>query len=247
MPGVHVVPPGEFGEACLSAFAALLEGVPAPVVGLATGNSPIPLYEALHRAVAAGHLSASAMRPFAIDEYVCRREHPCANRAFFARSWEAIPGAAPVAQFDPGVPDLDGEAQRFARALEQAGGLDLALLGIGLNGHLAFNEPGSEVASGPRLVALAPETRASAAACFGEEPPTQGLTLGLRELLGARAVLLLARGAAKAEVVARALTGPITGACPASFLQRHHRLVVVLDTAAAQRLNRPPTEMDDCG
>ncbi len=107
------------------------------------------------------------------------------------------------------------------------------MLGIGPNGHLAFNEPGSARDSTARVVTLHPESRASAAACWGDETPTLGLTLGLVELLAAPSVLLLADGAAKAGIVARALRGPISPDCPASFLQEHPNVTVILDEAAA--------------
>ena len=237
MPGLRVVPAAAFGAGALEAFLAAIEGKTAPRAGLATGNTPVALYRAAQAAVASGSVSLGHVRPFAIDEYVCAPDHFCANRAFFARYWQSIPGAAPVAQFDPAAPDLDAEAVRFAACLRADAHLDLAVLGIGLNGHVAFNEPGSTASSSARLVQLTEETRRSAAACFGPAPPAQGLTLGLHELLGARVVLLLANGRAKASIVARALQGPVGKDCPASFIQDHPRAVVVLDESAAADLH----------
>lgn len=234
---IRVVTADEFGAACLR---ALIEGVSAqaaPVIGLPTGNTPIPLFTSLRAAVGAGALDISSWRPFAIDEYGGQRNHPCSNRSFFERYWDVIPGAAPVEKFDPEAANLSGETRRMARALEKAGGLTLSLLGIGMNGHLAFNEPGSTPFSRVRKVALHQVSRASASACWRDEAPTWGLTLGLQELLAAPSVVLMANGAAKADIVARAIQGPESDDCPASFVRRAARTIAVLDEAAAGGLS----------
>ena len=231
---IVVVPPAEFAAASLRALLEVVGGVADPVIGLPTGNTPIPLYHELHAAVRAGSLDISAWRPFAIDEYGGPRNHPCSNRAFFERYWDTIPGAPPVQQFDPEAANLTAECQRMTVALAEAGGLDVAILGIGMNGHLAFNEPGSARESVARSVELHDASRLSARACWGAETPTWGLTLGLDELLGARTVLVLANGAAKAEIVARALNKPPSPECPASLTRTHPNATWVLDTAAAQ-------------
>lgn len=237
---VTVVSPEAFGVAACRELLILAGGFAAPLLGLATGRTPIPLYETLDDRVRLGEISLTSFRPpFAIDEYVvAERDDPCANRAFFARHWDHIPGVSPVIQFDPGASDLDAEAASFAARLAAAGGLDVVVLGIGMNGHLAFNEPRTLRDYTAMLTELTPQTRASAAACFGDAVPTHGLTLGLAEILASRRALLLANGAAKADIVARALEGPVTADCPASFLQEHPHCSVVLDTAAAARLRR---------
>jgi glucosamine-6-phosphate deaminase len=232
---VRFVPGSEFGAASLGAFLEALAGFPEPVVGLATGNTPLPLYAGLRVAVEAGRASVAQVRPFAIDEYDGPGGHPCSNRTFFARWWETIPGARPVEQFVTGR-EPTGEVTRFAARLEEARGLDVAVLGIGMNGHLAFNEPGTGRDAPAAHVALTKATRASARVCWGVTTPTHGYTLGLRELLGARLVLLLASGGTKAAIVARALEGPVGPACPASFVREHPGAVVVLDEAAASGL-----------
>lgn len=235
---VVVTRPELFGLEACRLFLMLAGAFRAPVVGLPTGRTPVPLYETLRQRSRLGEISlARFAAPFAIDEYGVRDPlHPCANRAFFARHWDAIPNVQPVRQFDPGTTDTEGEARRFAGELEAAGGLDLAVLGIGMNGHLAFNEPGSGREAKTRVAELAAESRAAATDCFGDETPTWGLTLGLKELLGAKRVLLLANGAAKAAIVARALEGEVGPACPASFLREHGDVTVLLDSGAAAML-----------
>lgn len=230
---VEVVPAGAFGEAAAAAFLELCARRGAqPLVGLATGNTPTAMYQAL-----AGR-GLPGVRAFAVDEYVGPREHACSNRAYFRSYWEPLPGAGVVEQFDPGAADLDQECERVAAAVPAGGGLDLVVLGIGLNGHLAFNEPGSARDCPARVVELHRESRTAAARCWGAAAPRQGMTLGLRELLGAKAVLLLANGEAKAAIVARALQGEVGPECPASWLQEHPDLTVVLDEAAAGRYLR---------
>jgi glucosamine-6-phosphate deaminase len=233
-PRVDVVPAARFARAALDELVALAARHAHPVVGLPTGKTPVGLYRELARLATEGEAGVRGWRPFAIDEYVGPRNHPCSNRAFFSRHWNAIPGAAAVEQFDAEAADLEAGAVAFAGRLAKAGGLDIAVLGIGLNGHVAFNEPGSARDSTARVVTLHPETRASAAACWGGETPTRGLTLGLGELLAAPSVLLLAEGVAKAAIIARALLGPVSPDCPASFLQDHPDVTVILDEAAAK-------------
>lgn len=239
-PRLTVTTAETFGAAACRELLNLASEFEGPVLGLATGNTSIPLYESLAQRALSGEITLARFRPpFAIDEYaVGNPNHPCANRAFFGRYWDHISGSKLVQQFDPTAADLSAEADSFAERLAGAGGLDLAILGVGINGHLAFNEPGTPRDRQAMFTELTAQTRASAAACFGETVPTHGLTLGLAEILAARRVLLLANGALKAEVVARALEGPVSADCPASFLQEHPHCSVVLDAAAAERLVR---------
>ncbi|HEX6030369.1 MAG TPA: glucosamine-6-phosphate deaminase [Tepidiformaceae bacterium] len=234
---IRLVPAASFGTASADCLLECLRGVPVPILGLPTGNSPLPMYEELRRRVSSGDADLSDVRPFAIDEYVGPRSHPCSNHAFFARYWNAIAGTRPVQEFDPGSARLDEEAARFAEGLAAAGGLDLVVLGIGMNGHLAFNEPGSPRDSVARLVELEPSTQESARACWGDDVPSRGLTLGLRDLLAARRVLLLATGPSKRQIVRRAMQGAVGPECPASFLREHPCVTAVLDEAASAGLS----------
>ena len=123
--------------------------------------------------------------------------------------------------------------------MDAAGGLDIAVLGIGVNGHLAFNEPGASRDGRAAAVPLTPATIERSRPCWADEAPRWGLTLGLGELLAARRVLLLANGAHKASILAQALCGPVSADCPASWLQEHPHAVVIADAAAARA--DPPT------
>ena len=228
---VRVVPAERFGEASLDAFFEAVRGFERPCVGLATGDTPYPLYRELRARVEVCRTSAIAWRPVAIDAYDAPQESPCSNRSFFARWWDAIPGAPPVAQF---VPDGDVEAElaRFGELLAGYGRLDVAVLGIGSNGHLAFNEPGSAPDDGLRHVALTLRP-AIAPAPAGGAARNPRLHARAARAARARRALLLASGAAKRAIVARALSGPVGADVPARYLRGHAALTVVLDEAAA--------------
>ena len=228
---IRIVKAGEFGDASCRALLECMAGYASPVVGLATGKTPTALYETLREAVVEGRASVAEVRPFAIDEYGGPRDHPCANRAFFARYWDVIPGAAPVEQFNPEARG-SGELRRFRGALAAAGGLDVVVLGIGLNGHLAFNEPLTSPFVAAHVAVLAQQTLDAALPCWGKDVPQWGMTIWLAEILGSGRALLLANGTAKAAIVARALRGDVDAECPASFLRGHGALTVVLDEAA---------------
>ena len=227
-----IVPAEEFGRGSLAALRELLAGVETPVIALPTGNTPVSLYEEM---VGQQYTFAPGVRLFALDEYFYPRAHSGTNAAFFDR--HLPPGQFPPiarAPFDAENPGA--EIGRVCQDLRQAGGLDLVVLGIGVNGHLGFNEPGSTLESPCRVVELAAETQSQVAGHW-QPTPTRGVTLGMDELLAARSVLLLANGMGKAAILAAALNGPETPGVPASFLQRHPGVVVVCDTAAAAALS----------
>ena len=214
----------------------------APVLGLATGSSPLGVYRALAGAVAAGTLSLAGARAFALDEYVgLPPDHPQGYRAVIEREFTSAVDVDPaaVAVLDGGAGDPVAECARFENAVAGAGGVDLQLLGIGTDGHLGFNEPGSSLASRTRLKTLTAATRADNARFFDGDPgavPRHVLTQGLGTIRQARHLVLLATGAAKAAAVAAAVEGPVTASCPASVLQLHPHVTVVVDDDAAGAL-----------
>ena len=216
-------------------------GRPEPVLGRATRASPLGLYAELAAAVAAGRLDLTAARGFALDEYVgLPPGHPQSYREVLLREVCAPLGLRPDRLH---VPDGSGgdEAALVAAAaayeilLAKAGGVDVQILGIGANGHLGFNEPGSALSSRTRVKRLSDRTRADNARFFEgpDEVPTHCVTQGLGTVLEAGRLVLVASGGAKAEAVAAALEGPLSASCPASVLQWHADAVVVLDEAAA--------------
>ena len=224
--------------------AALLAARPAAVLALPVGATPRPMYAELRAKHRSGALSFARATVFSLDEYVgiTRDDSRSFHHTLRDQLYDHVDLAAARTHAPDGTAaDLDAAAASYEQAIVEAGGLDLALLGIGGNGHIAFNEPGSPFASRSRVVALAPDTRAGAAAGFGsaEAVPTHALTIGIATILAARRCVLLAHGAGKAAIVARALEGPIGADVPASALRLHADTTVILDAAAASRLTQP--------
>lgn len=215
-----------------------------PVLGLATGSTPLPAYRELVRRHAAGSgPSYDRVRCFNLDEYIgLPPDHPESYRATIARELTDALGIAPdrVHGPDPTPDGLPTAGERYEASLVAAGGVDVQVLGIGTDGHLAFNEPGSSLASLTRLKTLTEETRRDNARFFGslDEVPRHVLTQGLGTILRARHLLLLATGAAKADALAAAVEGPLTASCPASVLQLHPHVTVLADADAAGGLTR---------
>ena len=224
--------------------AALASGRSEPVIGLATGSSPLGLYAVLSRAVAAGQVSFERARGFALDEYVgLPPGHPQSYREVLLRE-VCGPLGLPADRLH--VPDGSGDSEEalaagaaaYERRIAEAGGVDVQILGIGANGHLGFNEPGSALTSRTRVKRLSERTRADNARFFDslDAVPTHCVTQGLGTVLDARRLVLVASGAGKAAAVAAAVEGPLSASCPASVLQWHTDAVVVLDEAAAAGL-----------
>jgi glucosamine-6-phosphate deaminase len=207
------------------------------VFGLATGSTPLTVWSEL----AARGLDLSGVSGFALDEYVgLPAGHPGSYRAVVDREIVGLLGLDPSRVRVPG--DDDGplaEAGRvYEDAIAAAGGIDLQILGIGRTGHVGFNEPGSSLASRTRIKALTTETRQDNARFFDSiaEVPTHCITQGLGTILEARTLVLLAFGEAKSAAVAAAVEGPVSSSSPGSIIQLHPRAVVIIDRAAASRL-----------
>lgn len=216
------------------------------VLGLATGSTPLPVYEALR-------LHAALLRDvrgFALDEYVgLPAGHPESYRAVIEREVITPLGLDASRVRIPGddVPKIDDRADesslaaagdRYEADLAAAGGVDLQLLGIGATGHIGFNEPGSSFASRTRVKTLTEQTRLDNARFFAsiDEVPLHCITQGLGTILDARHLVLLAFGDAKAEALAAAVEGPVTSSLPGSAIQLHGHVTVIVDEAAAARL-----------
>jgi glucosamine-6-phosphate deaminase len=215
---------------------------PAIVLGLPAGRTMIPVYMALVGICRTREIDTSQVATFQVDEYVGLADEPGSFKEFLQRHLLLPLGInATRAHFLNGRAEPEGECARYEETIARAGGLDLQLLGIGRNGHIGFNEPGSAPELRTHLVALHPETRRANMPSFGNDltrVPQQALSMGLATLLGARSIALIATGIDKADAVARAVDGPITSDVPASFLQRHPDVDVYLDRDAASRTLR---------
>jgi glucosamine-6-phosphate deaminase len=217
-----------------------LSADPALVLGVATGSSLRTTYRALAGARRDGR-DFSRVRCVALDEYAGLRESdPRSYHAFVLREI-AGPLGIPAENLlvpDGNSPDPARAGAAFENALRDMGGVSVQLLGIGRNGHLGFNEPGSSFGSRTRQVRLSETTRADNARFFPRpgDVPTHALTQGLATILEASTVVLVASGPHKAAAVAAAVEGPVTEACPASLLQRHPRTTLIVDPDAAGSL-----------
>lgn len=229
---------GSANSAAADLFAGWLALPGVRNVMLAAGNTPLELYRLIgERRLALGHLNI-----FALDEYVgVPREEPrnCAN---LIRRTAVEPWGVPAAQYFS-VSSLEAEALSSVQAHEQrvieAGGLDVLILGLGQNGHLGFNEPGSAEDSTARVLDLAPVSIEANRKWFsGDYAPARGVTVGMKTILSARRVLIMAYGAHKTAAVRAMVEGSRTSACPASLLQGHPEVTLVLDESAAAGLRQ---------
>jgi glucosamine-6-phosphate deaminase len=216
---------------------------PKTVLGLATGSSPIAVYEELVRLHSVGDLDFSEVASFNLDEYVgLAPDHPQSYRHFMQST---LFDHVNIRTENCHVPDgraLDYElyCDTYESKIREYGGIDIQLLGIGTDGHIAFNEPGSSLGSRTRLKTLTSETIRDNARFFGSEDavPRLAVTMGVGTILESRCCLLIAYGDNKADAIARAVEGPVTAQITASALQLHRDVIVVLDEHAAQGLQR---------
>ncbi|MBI1172305.1 glucosamine-6-phosphate deaminase [bacterium] len=222
-------------------IVARLQRLPTSVLGLATGGTMEAVYARLIAAHREGAVSFARARSFNLDEYVgLAPDHPCSYWRYMREHLfdrvDFPPGATLLPRGD--APDPEAEAQRYEAAIVAAGDIGLQLLGLGTNGHIGFNEPTSSLSSLTRIKTLTRSTRAANARFFDrpEDVPRLAITMGIGTILRAQEVILLACGPAKAEAAAALIEGPLAAACPASALQLHRKVTVVLDQAAASRL-----------
>ena len=244
---MEVVPLGsadEIAAVAADVFEAIVARKPAAVLGLATGSTPLPTYRELIRRHEAGvGPSYAAVTCFNLDEYVgLAAGHEQSYRATIARELTDGLGIGPdrVNGPDPSPDGLPTAGERYEAQIAAAGGVDVQLLGIGADGHLAFNEPGSSLASRTRIKTLTAQTRKDNARFFDspDHVPIHVLTQGLGTILQARHLLLIATDEGKADAVAAAVEGPVSASCPASALQLHPPATLLVDPAAAGRLVR---------
>lgn len=208
------------------------------VLGVATGSSPLPLYSELARRQTP---AVSKLQVFALDEYVgLPVAHSQSYHSVINRDVTVPLGIDPQKVHVPNgqATNIVDACLDFEAAIGEAGGIDLQILGIGSGGHIGFNEPTSSLTSRTRIKTLTSETRHANARFFGsfEEVPTHCITQGLGTIMEARQTILLAQGVNKASAVAQMIEGPMTSMCPASILQMHPDVTVILDTAAAANL-----------
>ena len=220
--------------------ARLVRAKPSAVLGLPTGSTPRPLYAELAGLHRKEGLSFAHVRTFNLDEYVgIPPDHPGSFRHYMEEALFRHLDLAPANIHLPDgmAADVPAACAAYEAAIAAAGGLDLVLLGLGEDGHIAFNEPTSSFGSRTRIKTLSARTRAANQEAFGNDPvPQHVITMGIATILSARKCVLLASGARKAAAVARMVEGPLTAMLPASALQLHAHATVIVDDAAATGL-----------
>ncbi|QDF07814.1 glucosamine-6-phosphate deaminase [Myxococcus xanthus] len=232
----------EAAAACAQRIAQAVTARPSLVLGLPTGRTPLNVYRELVELFTRGGLDWAQVRTFNLDEFLgVSADDAGSFRAYMERHLFQHVNLSPAhIQFLNGaVEDAEAECARYEARLAEAGGLDLVLLGLGSNGHLAFNEPADGLRARCHRTRLSRQTREANLMLFGDDPsrvPMEALTLGMASILQARQALLLAFGEAKAEAVRGMVEGPVSPRCPASFLQLHPDVEVWLDPAAARAL-----------
>jgi glucosamine-6-phosphate deaminase len=233
----------EASEVAARLIARQVREKPSSVLGLATGSTPCKLYQLLARMHREDGLDFSKATTFNLDEYVnLDPTHPASYHQFMEENFFSHVNVRRESVHIPDgmVADVPAHCAEYERAIREAGGIDLQILGLGSDGHLGFNEPGSSLASRTRIKTLTERTRSDNARFFtgAQEVPHHVITMGLGTIMESRMCLLLAFGKAKAEAVAASVEGPVTASVPGSLLQFHPQAKVLLDAESASLLTR---------
>ena len=222
-------------------IANLINKKPNAVLGLATGSTPIPLYCELVRMHKNEGLSFSEVTTFNLDEYIgLSSEHPCSYQFFMN---EELFGKIDIKSGSTHIPngeveDIESECLQYEHAIRSSGGIDLQVLGIGSDGHIGFNEPGSSLGSRTRIKTLTGETIEDNARFFDnpDQVPRHCITMGVGTIMDSESVILFAFGEGKSDIIAKAVEGPVSAMVPASILQLHPNVTIIVDEAAGSKL-----------
>jgi glucosamine-6-phosphate deaminase len=231
----------EVAEYGANVIKAQLKQKTNSVLGLATGSSPVALYQNLIESTKQGEISFKDVTTFNLDEYMgIDGEHPQSYRHFMN---DQLFNHVDINLANTNVPNGKSEdpyaaCEAYEAHMDQSGGVDLQLLGIGRNGHIGFNEPSSSLASRTRVKTLTPATISDNARYFGpdEFQPYLSITMGIGTIMESQKVLMIATGEGKADAIKATVEGALSASCPASVLQMHEHAIVVIDAAAASKL-----------
>lgn len=239
---IVVLPTAEdIARAAADRIENLVKSRPDAVLGLATGSSPLPLYKELGRRHAEEGLSFAQARAFLLDEYVgLAPDHPEAYRNVIRREFVSLVDINEDSVKSPSgtADDITAACAEYEKAMQAAGGVDIQILGIGTDGHIAFNEPASALTSRTRITTLTEQTREDNARFFDsiDDVPMHVVTQGLGTIMESKEIVLIATGANKAEAVAQLVEGPVSAFWPATVLQNHQHITVFADEAAGADL-----------
>ena len=231
----------QIGKEAASIIVDRLRKKPNLVLGLATGSTPLGLYKELIRLHKKEGLDFSKVITFNLDEYVgLPPTHKQSYNYFMLQNLFKHLNIPPSSIHLPDglADDIDHFCEWYEKEMEEAGGIDLQILGIGANGHIAFNEPGSSLGSRTRVKTLTEKTRKDNARYFKnlDDVPKYAITMGVGTIMDAKELLLLASGDGKANAIRSAAEGPLTSQCPASIIQLHRKTVVIVDKEAGSKL-----------
>mgnify|MGYP002569176398 CR=1 FL=1 len=235
---IKVKTPEEMGKAAADEFEAVIHAKPACVIGLATGSTPLPLYRELIAREQAGLIDFSRVRSANLDEYKgLAPDHPQSYRRFMQENLFDHISIKPENTIVPDglAADIPAMCEAYERKIEDWGGVDIQLLGIGHDGHIGFNEPGEAFELETHCVDLTQETIEANKRFFDgnvDLVPKQAYTMGIKTIMQARKVLMVVNGTGKAEIVKKAFFGPVTPEVPASILQMHPDFTLVGDEEA---------------
>jgi len=239
---VHIYKDGaRIGKAAASLFAAEIIKNPGCVLGMATGSTPLPTYESLVELYNQGVIDFSRVRTFNLDEYVgISRSHEQSYYRFMFDNLFSKINIKPenVKVPNPASPNLHDDCVSYDTSIDASGGIDLQILGIGNNGHIAFNEPGCVFSFGTHIVDLTESTIEANKRFFDsiDDVPRKAITMGIGSIMKAREIIMIATGRVKAEAVKAMINGKVDPQCPASVLQLHPAVTVFLDEEAASLL-----------
>lgn len=232
--------PEEIAIACADEFEALLAKKPDCVLGLATGASPVPTYRELIKRYNDGRISFKNVTTFNLDEYV---DLPKADKnSYYTFMHDNLFNSVDIKEenvhfLDGNAADTKKECKNYDAMIDNAGGIDIQLLGIGTNGHIGFNEPSDAFTDGAFKVKLTDSTIKSNSIYFTENAmPRYALTMGVNSIMKAKKTILIATGASKADAIKKTIQGDVTPLVPASVLQTHPDCVLLIDKAAADLL-----------
>lgn len=230
----------EIGVAVAEIFTNEVKNNPNCVLGLATGASPIPTYQNIISTFKKGGISFKGVKTYNLDEY-CNLPKSDKNSYYTFMHQQLFNGLDILEEnvhfLDGNAADCEAECQRYDNEINAAGGIDIQLLGIGNNAHIGFNEPADEFTTGSFKVQLTESTINANKIYFDENPmPTHALTMGIKQIMSAKKIVLIATGSKKAEAVKNMVEGAVTPQVPASILQQHNDVIIFLDEAAASLL-----------
>lgn len=233
----------ELSKVAAKEFSKIIKEKENVVLGLATGGSPVGMYKELIRMYEQKELNFSKTTTVNLDEYIgLNPEHNQSYRYFMNNNLFNHINIDKSNTFVPNglAEDLEAQCKEYDQKIVELGGIDIQLLGVGNNGHIAFNEPNSELSSGTHIISLTDNTIEANARFFDniDDVPRKAITMGVGGIMKAKKIILIASGESKAEAIKGIFSGKITTANPATMLQMHRDVTVIVDEAAAKLINK---------